>query len=71
MDCFGGEVNPDGSGWWVTLPGERIYFDARFVCPTFHGDVPNREGVLTDSLVSLLWSLAAGPASLEGVYSDK
>ena len=28
-------------------------------------------GLLTDSIVSLLWSLAPGPAALEGVYSDK
>ena len=71
LDCFGARTAPDGTGWWVTLPGRRFYVDGSHDCPTFHVEGNDGERRLTDALVSTLWSLANGPASLQGVATEK
>ena len=71
LDCLGTRTAPDGTGWWVTLPGQRFYVDGSRECPTFRVEGNDGERRLTDDLTSALWALAPGPASFDGVATGK
>ncbi len=65
LDCAA--QPPAGDGWWVTLGDSKAWVEgtncARVILEG------GGSGRLTDELASRLWSLAPGPATLDGVLS--
>lgn len=58
-----------GTGWWIVLGDTRVWVEGGS-CPRVIA-ASGRSGMLTDSLVTRLWQLAAGPGTLTGVVSEK